>query len=96
MLTNFLPMPCLKAVRDSFKLQMNQTKENLLNIEQLQIILNKIHQIYTKDDNEIITSVLSCDAATMNPVKTGHKGFFAYNMQPIENCPYRTKRQWTL
>lgn len=83
MFTNFLPMPCLKTVRDSFKLQMNQTKENLLNIEQLQIILNKIHQIYTKDDTEIITSVLSCDAATMNPVKTGQKGFFAYNMQPI-------------
>lgn len=45
---------------------MNQTKENLLNIDQLQVILDKIHQIYTKDDNEIINSALLCETTMMS------------------------------
>lgn len=44
MLTNFIPIPTLKTVRNLFSLEMQQTKENLLNIQQLQLLLDKIHQ----------------------------------------------------
>ena len=83
-LTEFIPFPCEKTIREKFKDQMRQTQENLLNINQLKVILNELHKFYTDDDDEVLTSVLAVDAAAMNPKQTNKKAFFGYQVQPTK------------
>ena len=83
-LAEFFPFPNERTIRDSFKHEIKTTKENLLNLSQLEIILNKLHKIYTDNDNEQINASLAVDAATMNPRRTGKSGFVAYQLQPFK------------
>lgn len=82
MLTSFFPLPSEKTIRDTFKNEIIETKSNLLNLPQLDIILKKLHRMYTDDDQEKIVAILSADIATMNPKNTGASGFVAYGLQP--------------
>lgn len=72
-LTQFIPFPCEKTIRQKFKDEIRQTQENLLNINQLKVILKELHKFYIDNDEEVITSVLAVDAAAMNPKKITKK-----------------------
>ena len=82
--SEFFPLPSERTLRDSFKAELNSTKENLLNIKQIKVILDQLHKLYTHDDNQKIPAVLAADGATMNPRKTGNSGFIAYQLQPTD------------
>lgn len=50
----------------------------------MSVILNRFHKCYIDNDNEVLTSVLAMDAATMNPCGTGKSGCVAYQIQPVK------------
>lgn len=82
-LAQYFPFPSEKTVTECFKPQMKETKNNLLNLSQLKVILDKLHDIYTDDKNEEIPSVLAVDAAAMKPNSDGKKAFFGFEIQPV-------------
>ena len=69
-LTELLPFPSEKTIRDKFKSEMKTTSENLLNINQLKIILHELHKFYTSDDEEEIVASIAIDAAAMKPTQS--------------------------
>lgn len=83
-LGQFFPLPSEKTVKESFKSRIKETKNNLLNLSQLKIILDRLHEIYTSDKDEIIPSVLAVDAAAMRPNSDGKKAFIGYEIQPMK------------
>ncbi|KAK8890292.1 hypothetical protein M9Y10_035065 [Tritrichomonas musculus] len=87
---DFIPLPSSKTLNSEFKVQLNETKSNLLNIDQLHLLLKKLHMYYTANDDEIIPCTLAVDAATMNPQETGKSGFFGFHLQPF-NVDYDSK-----
>lgn len=62
MLAEFLPFPDIKTEKRAYSKELKSTNDNLLNISQLKILLDKIHKIYTTNDDEVIPSILSIDA----------------------------------
>lgn len=69
---------------------MKETKENLLNLSHLEVILNKLHKLYTDDDEKEIVAILSVDIATMNPRNSGKSKLIAYEIQP-SNPQYKSQ-----
>ena len=57
----------------------------MLNISQLKVLFEKIHKLYTSDDDEEIVSVLSIDGASMNPNNGGKNGLIGYLVQPLKD-----------
>lgn len=84
MLADFLPFPHEKTIQRTFSEELKSTKNNLLNLSQIKILLEKIHKIYTTNDDEIIPSVLSADGAAMNPNRGGANGFIGFELQPTK------------
>lgn len=81
MLSDFLHFLHEKTVRHAFSKDLNET---------IKILLDKIHKIYTSNDDETIFSILSADAASMNRTHGGPNGFVGYELQPVK-CVYPPK-----
>ena len=66
---------------------MKEIEDNLLNVNQLRVILNKLHECLTDDENEVIHALAS-DAATVKPRGTENNAINAIQAQPF-NSKYK-------
>ena len=89
-LLTMLPFPSRETLRKKYGPMVNKEVDNLLNIEQLSFLLDKIRESYDPENDDdakenVVVSALAFDAAAADPQRTNTGAIFLYQLQPLEH-----------